>query len=89
MQRLTQILARHQSRTWAGGHPSMIGTVSFVRLSAVRITPDGLPDSQAELIRDMLQWFADTYEAEPAESAVKQRISKFYNYIKKGNNSQN
>jgi hypothetical protein len=73
-----------------GGRPPVYDWDSFVCEIVRRANhSDGLPDSQAELIRDMLQWFADTYEAEPAESAVKQRISKFYNYIKKGNNSQN
>jgi hypothetical protein len=44
--------------------------------------PDGLPDTQADLIRDMLAWFLDATGREPAESAVKQRISKIYAYLR-------
>ena len=43
--------------------------------------PDGLPDSQADLVRDMQQWFADTIDSEPAESSIKARISKIYKYL--------
>jgi hypothetical protein len=34
----------------------------------------------------MIEWFSRTYDREPAESAVKQRISKIYNTIRKGKN---
>ena len=49
-------------------------------------SPDGLPEVQAELIRNLLQWFSDTYGNEPAESAVKQRISKIYKYLNEAKN---
>lgn len=48
--------------------------------------PDGLPETQADLIRDMLVWFLDTSGREPAESAVKQRISKIYAYFREARN---
>lgn len=49
-------------------------------------TPDGLPATQADLIRDMLQWFVETEGKEPAESAVKSRISKIYKYMDEAKN---
>jgi hypothetical protein len=44
-------------------------------------TPDGLPEKQADLIKSMLLWFQETYGREPAESAVKDRVSKIYRYL--------
>jgi hypothetical protein len=70
-----------------GGRPAEHDWDSFQMEIVKRANqPDGLPKVQAELIRDMLKWFSDNYNAEPAESAVKQRISKIYNYIAKGKN---
>jgi hypothetical protein len=48
--------------------------------------PDGLPDTQADLVRDMLTWFQTTYGQEPADSAVKARISKIYRYLEEAKN---
>ncbi len=44
-------------------------------------SPDGLPEKQADLVREMLGWFSETYGTEPAESSVKQRISRIYKYL--------
>ena len=44
-------------------------------------TADGLPDSQADLVRDMLEWFLAKFGSEPAESSVKLRTSKVYKYL--------
>ena len=48
--------------------------------------PDGLPETQAELVRDMLAWFLSTYGREPAESSVKERVSKVYKHLAKAEN---
>lgn len=48
--------------------------------------PDGLPDTQAELVREMLTWFQSKTGREPAESAVKDRISKIYRYMAEAKN---
>ncbi len=72
-----------------GGRPPEYDWDSFILEVICRAnSPDGLPDTQSELIRDLLQWFSDVYGVEPAESAVKQRISKIYNYLKKAKNLQ-
>lgn len=65
-----------------GGRPTEYDWDSFM-LEIIRRanTPDGLPDSQAELVREMLQWFTDKFGSEPAESSVKQRTSKIYKYL--------
>lgn len=72
-----------------GGRPPEYDWDSFILEVICRANSlDGLPDTQSELIRDLLQWFSDVYGVEPAESAVKQRISKIYNYLKKAKNLQ-
>lgn len=65
-----------------GGRPVEYDWDSFM-LEIVRRANDldGLPDSQAELVRDMQQWFVDNFNAEPAESSIKVRISKIYKYL--------
>ena len=65
-----------------GGRPPEYDWDSFM-LEIIRRAnmPDGLPDSQAELVRDMLQWFSVTFGSEPAESSVKSRTSKIYKYL--------
>ncbi|MBA5777029.1 hypothetical protein H2509_07780 [Stappia sp. F7233] len=70
-----------------GGRPQEYDWDSFT-MEIVRLANglDGLPDKQADLIRMMLQWFTDTYGAEPAESSVKERVSKIYNYLEKAKN---
>ncbi|MEC5291491.1 hypothetical protein VSX64_12230 [Aurantimonas sp. C2-6-R+9] len=70
-----------------GGRPQEYDWNSFM-LEIIRRAnlPDGLPETQAELIRDMLLWFRDTYDAEPAESSVKSRISKIYGYLGEAKN---
>ena len=44
-------------------------------------TPDGLPESQAELVRQLSEWFSKTYNNEPAESSIKSRVSRIYGIL--------
>ena len=53
-------------------------TMEIVRIAN---TPDGLPDTRAELVRIMLLWLLAKYDSKPAESIVKQRISRIYRYL--------
>jgi hypothetical protein len=70
-----------------GGRPAEYDWDSFtIEIIRKANGPNGLPETQAELIRDLLQWFSDTYGIEPAESAVKQRISKIYRYLREAKN---
>lgn len=75
-----------------GGRPASYDWDSFIG-EVVRIanTPDGLPEKQADLVRKMQSWFSETYDAEPADSTIKTRISKIYRYLhahkKKAENS--
>ena len=45
---------------------------------------EGLPETQAPLVRRMMDWFSTTYGPEnvPSESAVKQRVSRFYRRLR-------
>ncbi len=44
-------------------------------LLSVANTPDGLPESQAEIERLVAAWFRDTVDAEPAESLIRNHVS--------------
>lgn len=65
-----------------GGRPQEHDWNAFI-LEIIRRAnqPDGLPETQAELVREMLAWFQSTTGREPAESSVKERISKIYRYM--------
>ncbi|MEW9838587.1 hypothetical protein [Mesorhizobium marinum] len=70
-----------------GGRPAEYDWDTFVMEIIRRANhPDGLPDTQAELVRDMLAWFQSTSGREPAESTVKARISKIYRYLAEAKN---
>lgn len=71
-----------------GGRPPEHDWNSFT-LEIIRRAnhPDGLPDTQAQLVRDMLEWFGRIYNREPADSLVKERISKIYAYLAAAGNS--
>jgi hypothetical protein len=45
---------------------------------------DGLPNSQAELIEQLLQWCENNWEEQPADSSVKSRVSDIYNKLGRG-----
>lgn len=70
-----------------GGRPAQYDWDSFAMEIVHRANlPDGLPEKQADLVREMLFWFQTEYGQEPAESAVKARISKFYKYLDEARN---
>lgn len=65
-----------------GGRPQEYDWNSFALEIVHRANqPDGLPETPAELVRDMLDWFQAEFGKEPAESSVRERISKIYKYI--------
>jgi hypothetical protein len=70
-----------------GGRPAEYDWDTFVMEVIRRANLDGLPEKQADLIREMLVWFQTIFGQEPAESAVKKRISKIYSYLAKAKNS--
>lgn len=70
-----------------GGRPQEHDWDSFVLEIVNRANqPDGLPETQADLVRSMLDWFQQKYGREPAESSVKNRISKIYRYLQAAKN---
>ena len=63
-----------------GGRPREYDWDAFtIEIIRIANTPDGLPKTQAELIEKMFQWCQEEWGREPAESSVKNRISKIYN----------
>lgn len=53
----------------------------IIEIIRIAHTPDGLPDSQAELVRKLSEWFDKTYGNEPAESSIKSRVSMIYSKL--------
>ena len=51
-------------------------TIEIIRIAN---SPDGLPDTQAELVEQVLQWCENTWGKQPAESSVKARVSRIFN----------
>ena len=45
---------------------------------------DGLPETQAELERDMAAWCLDQWGTEPGESTIRRKIAPIYQQMKKG-----
>lgn len=68
-----------------GGRPPQYDWDNFM-LEIIRRANslDGLPDSQADLVREMQEWFSVTTGSEPAESSIKLRTSKVYKYLSEG-----
>ncbi len=62
----------------SGGRPKEYDWDAFAREIVRRAnTPDGLPD-RARLTRDMAQWCIDTWGKQPADSTLRERVSKLY-----------
>ena len=57
-----------------GGAPARYDWDAFAGAVARRVHDRGLPGSQGELVRDMLDWFAATHGATPDESTVRRRV---------------
>ena len=53
-------------------------TIEIIRIAN---SPDGLPETQAELIEHLLQWCENTWGKQPADSSVKSRVSTIYNKL--------
>jgi len=67
-----------------GGRPPEYDWNAFT-IEIIRVADlDGLPEKQVDLIGDMLQWCENTWGRQPAESSVKDRISRIYNGLGRG-----
>jgi hypothetical protein len=53
-------------------------TIEVIRIAN---SLDGLPETQTELIEQLLQWCENTWGKQPADSSVKSRVSKIYNEL--------
>ena len=53
-------------------------TIEIIRIAN---SPDGLPETQSELIERLLQWCENAWGKQPADSSVKSRVSKIYNEL--------
>lgn len=61
-----------------GGAPARYDWNAFAGAVARRVHDEGMPASQGELIRDMLDWFATTFGTVPDESTVRRRVQALW-----------
>jgi hypothetical protein len=70
-------------RTARGGRPPKYRWDDFFAEIIVRADLDGLPETQAGLVRNMAEWCLDKWGDEPAESVLKEKISPIYKHPRK------
>lgn len=61
-------------RAVSPGAPPQYDWNAFTGAVARRVHDEGMPASQGELIRDMLDWFGATFGSVPDESTVRRRV---------------
>lgn len=65
-----------------GGRPAQydwnLFTLEIIRIAA---TPDGLPETQAELAEIMRKWFLNLLDDHPADTTLTDRIRPIYQYL--------
>lgn len=62
-----------------GGRPEQYDWNEFwVEVAMVADTPDGLPDSQADLVRHMADWCETNWGEQPSDSTLKSRLKPLY-----------
>ena len=74
-----------------GGRPPEYDWNAF-NFEIIRIADrDGLPETRADLVRQMQEWFSLRYDKEPAESLIRSRISLIYAGVQeaKGHHAKN
>jgi hypothetical protein len=65
------------------GAPPRYDWNAFAGAVARRVHDEGMPASQGELIRDMLDWFGTTFGAVPDESTVRRRVQALWPVLTK------
>ena len=66
-----------------GGRPPKYNWEEFYTEIIVRADLDGLPETQADLVRDMRGWFIDKLDDCPVDSELKKRIAPIYKHPSK------
>lgn len=66
------------TRQAAGGRPAEYDWEAFAVWLGTTAHNEGLPGRKADLLRKAQRWFMETHEREPAESAIRLRLDRFY-----------
>lgn len=72
-----------QPQVGRAGAPPRYDWNLFAGALARRVHDEGMPASQGELIRDMLDWFATTFGAVPDESTIRRRVQALWPVLTK------
>ena len=70
-------------RAASPGAPPRYDWNAFAGAVARRVHDEGMPASQGELIRDMLDWFGATFDTVPDESTVRRRVQALWPVLTK------
>lgn len=67
-----------------GGRPPKWDWEQFWLELCARLHDEGLPETQAEMVGRIEQWFVDHRGDHPAESEIKRRVSKLWHRLGRG-----
>lgn len=71
----------------AGGRPAKWDWEACWVQTCVRVYLDGVPETQAELVRDLQTWFVEEYGDAPSDSQIKERASRLFRALREAENS--
>ncbi len=84
----TLLLPEAEARDWIRkqgkakhprGRPQKYDWIAFLQqVARIANTPHGLPEKQADLERCMLEWCANNWGEEPAESVIREKLAPLY-----------
>jgi hypothetical protein len=74
------------NRKGIGGRPTKWDWEEFWLEICRYVHVEGLPETQADLVETMQQWFVDDQGNHPADSEIKKRISKVFKALKPADN---
>ena len=80
---MKQVDRPEHRRVASPGAPPRYDWNAFAGAVARRVHDEGMPASQGELIRDMLDWFGTTFGAVPDESTVRRRVQALWPVLTK------
>lgn len=71
----------------AGGRPAKWDWEACWLEICRRVHEEGLPETRAELVRHLLDWFAEKHGDTPSESQIKQRVTLVFRALREAENS--
>jgi hypothetical protein len=73
-----------KGRSNAGAKPKYDWESFYLEVIRIANTPDGLPETKADMISIMAQWCQNTWNEEPSDTSLKDKIYPIHDYVFKG-----